>query len=402
MELDLTTIVATAAFVAGISGAFLLVAGGQLQEAKPTTIWGVANIFLALGMTLIMQGRDYDLALLMVMTAGSLTWVAAARFHRRSVPVLYIVSGIAIWAALSLMWDFAFGPRASVFLAMAATYFFACAYEIWTGRNEVVPGRWPLLSLVVMAALVTMIGAIELWGYTGTPGLPPESVLWIVYIATIAFTVGTAVFFIAMTNEQDAAFHEMASLTDPLTGLANRTALLASGTAEIADAQMGGRPVAVVLFDLDYFKSINETHGKRFGDAVLQQFADVAVSCIRETDLIGRIGGEEFAAVIPGMDEEGAFAFAERVRKAFASSAAVIDSEAVTATVSAGIAVAAAGAWVEDLEELLDRADIALDGAKAAGRDCVSIFNEPQFIEPEGSFLPVFEPLSATKAVLSS
>jgi len=393
MELDFTTIVATAAFVAGMSGAFLLVAGGQLKQARPTTIWGVANIFIAIGMMLVMQGREYDLALLALMTAGALCWIAAARFNNRSVPLTYLVAGLAIWSIVVLgPWEIAFGVRASAFLVIAASYFTGCAYQLWAARSEGLPGRWPVLFLVLMAALAALVGIVELWSYTAAPALPPESALWVVYVTTIAFTVGTAVFFVAMTKERSVAFHTLASLTDSLTGLANRAALMASGDAEVAEAQLSGRPVAVVLFDLDHFKSINDNYGHLVGDGVLCQFADVAVSCIRASDLIGRIGGEEFAAVIPDVEADGALAFAERVRKTFAASTAVIDGKGLNTTVSAGIAVAAAHEFVEGLEELLERADRALYAAKAAGRDRVALYNEPNLMEREVSLLPSFDP----------
>jgi diguanylate cyclase (GGDEF)-like protein len=398
MELDFTTVVATAAFVAGMSGAFLLVAGGQLQQAQPTTIWGVANIFIAIGMMLVMQGREYDLALLMLMTAGSLTWIAVARFNKRTVPLVFLVTGLAVWAIMSLgPWDLTFGVKASAFLAMSALYFGACAVELWGGREEPLPGRWPVLSLVVMAAFAAMVGAFRVWSFDVPPELPQGSALWLVYVTTIAFTVGTAVFFVAMTKERTVAFHALASLTDSLTGLANRAALMASGTAEIAEAQMSGKAVAVVLFDLDHFKEVNDTYGHRVGDAVLRQFADVAVSCIRASDLIGRIGGEEFAAVIPGVGAEGALAFAERVRKAFAGSTTLVDGKPVKGTVSAGVAVASADTYVQGLEEILEWADEALYVAKAAGRDCVSLYTEPRRHELDESFLPVLDPPRAPR-----
>ncbi len=94
---------------------------------------------------------------------------------------------------------------------------------------------------------------------------------------------------------------------------------------------------------------------------------------MRATDLIGRIGGEEFAAVIPGVQPSVAMEFAERVRSAFASRSIEIDGSRVKATVSSGVAVAEPGEGFEAFEELLDRADAALYIAKASGRDCVSL-----------------------------
>ena len=219
MELDFTTIVATAAFVAGMSGAFLLVAGEQLKQAQPTTIWGVANIFIAIGMMLVMQGRQYNLALLMLMSAGALTWISAARFNNRSVPLIYLVAGLTAWAITTLgPWEVPFGVASSMFLVFAAAYFFACAYELWLSRSEILPGRWPVLALVMVAVLASLAGAVEALGYSTAPAFASDSALWLLYATTIVFTVGTAVFFVAMTKERTVAFHAVASLTDSMTG----------------------------------------------------------------------------------------------------------------------------------------------------------------------------------------
>lgn len=374
MHLDSSTVIATAAFVAGMSGAFLLVAGGQLQSARPTTIWGVANLFIAIGMMLVLQGREYNLAFLSIMIAGAMTWVAMARFNRSGVPLTYLVAGVAIWTFVALgPWDIGFGLSAAILLGMAGFYFFGTATELWSSRAEVLPGRWPILALVVMNALAAFVGAAELSGFAVAPAIPPGGALWVVYVSTVAFTVGTAVFFVAMTKERAVAEHELAAVTDSLTGLANRGALMASATEVIAETLAEGKPVAVAVFDLDHFKLVNDTYGHRTGDAVLRGFAQSAVSAMRASDLIGRIGGEEFAAVIPGVKPNVAMEFAERVRSAFAARSIEVDGNRVRATVSSGVAVAEPGQQLEAFEELLDRADAALYIAKASGRDCVSL-----------------------------
>ena len=147
-----------------------------------------------------------------------------------------------------------------------------------------------------------------------------------------------------------------------------------------------------MLFDLDHFKTINDTYGQGTGDEVLRKFAKIAVSCIRSSDLIGRIGGEEFAAVVPGLGVEGAMAFAERVRTTFANAETIVESKPVAATVSAGVTVSASHEFVRGLEDLLERTDNALYAAKAAGRNRVSLYREPNLMEHDGSFLPALDP----------
>jgi diguanylate cyclase (GGDEF)-like protein len=157
--------------------------------------------------------------------------------------------------------------------------------------------------------------------------------------------------------------------TDPLTGVLNRRGFLDSAERDIARARSEQRPIGLLLFDLDHFKTVNDRFGHLAGDRALVRFAALAVRAIRANDLIGRIGGEEFAALLNGVDMSTATVIAERIRADFATLGIEHDGMAIPATVSAGVAVASgAGA---DLGGLLAEADRALYGAKGAGRDRV-------------------------------
>jgi diguanylate cyclase (GGDEF)-like protein len=125
------------------------------------------------------------------------------------------------------------------------------------------------------------------------------------------------------------------------------------------------QPVAVLLFDLDHFKSINDRFGHAVGDDALKVFARVATASLRATDVVGRLGGEEFAAILPGNAAEATIA-AERLRKAFQAAGIEISSHQIGATVSIGVASAIPPA---DINALLVRADKALYRAKGNGRN---------------------------------
>jgi diguanylate cyclase (GGDEF)-like protein/PAS domain S-box-containing protein len=155
--------------------------------------------------------------------------------------------------------------------------------------------------------------------------------------------------------------------TDALTGLSNRRAASEALVAEIERARRYERPLAVVLFDLDRFKSINDDLGHEAGDRVLRAFGGVLRSSARSTDVVARWGGEEFLAILPEADLEAASHFAERVRDAFAS-AHPLDGRVVTT--SAGATQLAAG---DDDDAIVRRADAALYDAKRAGRDRLEI-----------------------------
>jgi diguanylate cyclase (GGDEF)-like protein len=121
------------------------------------------------------------------------------------------------------------------------------------------------------------------------------------------------------------------------------------------------------MFDLDRFKTINDLHGHAAGDAVLQKFCEIAIAALRPRDLFGRLGGEEFAAVMPGCGLEAAFVRAERIRAAFAEASRFVREYQLKATVSGGVS---ASAMAEDtLDVLLEQADGALYEAKTQGRN---------------------------------
>ncbi|MEO8303305.1 MAG: GGDEF domain-containing protein [Betaproteobacteria bacterium] len=160
--------------------------------------------------------------------------------------------------------------------------------------------------------------------------------------------------------------------TDFLTDLPNRRQLFARLADEFARVRrFDGQVSSVLVLDLDYFKLINDRHGHAGGDAVLKHFAGLMRSTIRAIDVPGRIGGEEFAIVLPGVSAAEARILAERLRRAVANTPAVQDGKPIALTVSIGIA-AIDGADA-DADATLRRADEALYRAKRNGRNRVEL-----------------------------
>jgi diguanylate cyclase (GGDEF)-like protein len=126
-----------------------------------------------------------------------------------------------------------------------------------------------------------------------------------------------------------------------------------------------------MLLDLDNFKSVNDRFGHAIGDRVLQQFADVASNCMRRADLFGRLGGEEFAAVLVDATRERAVAVAEQIRASFATATCEVDGRPVVATVSIGVVISYDA--VLDISALLAQADHALYRAKDNGRNRIEV-----------------------------
>jgi len=154
---------------------------------------------------------------------------------------------------------------------------------------------------------------------------------------------------------------------DPLTKLSNRRFILTQMAATVSAARRHGRPLSVVVVDIDHFKDVNDEHGHAAGDRVLAAVANSMRVHLRAEDQLGRLGGEEFLALLPDADAAAAAAAAEKLRAEVATLAVEHEGRALAVTISAGWA-----AWEEESpDELLRRADEALYEAKRAGRDRV-------------------------------
>lgn len=172
--------------------------------------------------------------------------------------------------------------------------------------------------------------------------------------------------------------------TDALTGVLNRRSFFQQAGTFLRT----GQPLAVLLLDVDHFKLVNDRHGHAFGDAVLVEIATRCRAALRSADILARLGGEEFAVLLPGQDEARAAAVAERLRQAMANTAVGGPQDGQAVTVSIGGACAATGEV--PLEELLLRADRALYAAKRAGRNCVRFHSsEPAGPTPADAAAPV-------------
>lgn len=167
---------------------------------------------------------------------------------------------------------------------------------------------------------------------------------------------------------------ERLAYTDGLTGLLNRRSFTELGTVEIRRAKRHQRPLALLMIDIDHFKKVNDTYGHHCGDDVIRALAGCCRSHLRKSDLIGRIGGEEFVAFLPETELRGAAGLAERLRKAIAESIVETDGNKIRYTISVGVAVLSAAD--DGLETLLERSDVALYRAKNCGRNCVRTEND--------------------------
>ena len=156
--------------------------------------------------------------------------------------------------------------------------------------------------------------------------------------------------------------------TDELTGVSNRRGVLAHLNSELARSRRFRTPVAVLMLDIDHFKSVNDSYGHAAGDIVIRTMTDMVKNQLRETDALGRIGGEEFLVVLPAMELGGAVAVGERMRECVESSAIDLIEHSIQITISVGVGVYQHD---DDAERLIERADAALYRAKHKGRNRV-------------------------------
>jgi diguanylate cyclase (GGDEF)-like protein/PAS domain S-box-containing protein len=164
-----------------------------------------------------------------------------------------------------------------------------------------------------------------------------------------------------------------ATASDHLTGIANRRTFFEAAELEVARWHRSPRPLSLLMFDADHFKKINDEHGHPAGDKVLQHLAGLLTTTFRLVDTPARVGGEEFAVLLPSADVSAAMDAANRFRQIVKTTPCDVDGLPISYTVSGGVATMEAG--MGGLDELIKRADQALYAAKAGGRNRIATFN---------------------------
>ncbi|MGZ5894702.1 MAG: diguanylate cyclase [Xanthobacteraceae bacterium] len=172
---------------------------------------------------------------------------------------------------------------------------------------------------------------------------------------------------------------ERLATTDGMTGIYNRRHFMTLADLEWHRVRRHNRPIAFLMIDIDYFKGINDSFGHQVGDAMITHLAGLARICKRDSDVLARIGGEEFALLLPETDLLQAQGVAERLRRELASNPLVVASYSIPATVSIGVAVSTEA--MNEVSDLMKAADHALYEAKRAGRDRV-ICCVPEIVAP--------------------
>ncbi len=340
--------------------------------ATSVALWTLTSALLG-GFSLVLDAVG--------MVACGLVWNAARIFHGRKPHWSGLFLGAAAWAAAATILPLdASALRITIGAAIVAAYATLTAAELGSERRKSIQKRWPATLVPVMHGFVLMLPIL-----IGDLVLPHDggfaSSTWVTAFAMelVLYAVGTVFIIFMIVSDRTIKAHKTAASVDPLTGMFNRRGFAEATERLIEREAKAGRPATVLAFDIDHFKSINDRFGHAAGDEILKKFAAVVVNTLRITDLSGRVGGEEFAALLPCSVQEAVVA-ADRVRYAFETAGIAVDGAQVVTTVSIGVAGGQAGT---DLDVLLAAADGALYAAKRNGRNRVEAAAE---VEPPPEF----------------
>jgi len=285
--------------------------------------------------------------------------------------LLYLPGPAAFFVLLPLMPDYAVFTSTSTLACAVALFAIAVAARRLGGRAG--PTRWMLAGAYAAGGAILVVRSFVILAQPGSHDnlFVPNLVHALSFTAMFAITtIGSVAFLLMLRDLAEAEIRRLA-MFDTLTGLFNRRAFTDLAGRELARTLRTHAPFAVLMMDLDHFKRVNDEFGHQAGDRVLAAFAEAAKRSVRKEDLVGRYGGEEFCAVLPGADPAKALEVAERIRHAVAERPLAGLPRATT--VSIGVSACAhSEAAPCTLDGSLARADEALYAAKEAGRDRVA------------------------------
>lgn len=381
MSLDIATLFVVTVFIMALGGLLLLFSWLQNRDTTALGWWGLAFLVYAPATALLgMRGVTADIWSIQFsntinLVAYGMMWSGARAFEDREPLLPWAIAGAGLWLVACQFDIFLDSLLARIVLAsgIAAAYCLLFIWELWQGRRDGLMSRWPtmgLFGLLVALFLVRITAAESMPFPLGTLPPNPDAAAFMVF-TFLFFSFSVVFLLMALTKERAELNQRRAAAIDPLTGIPNRRGFNERAERVVARCQPDGTPLTLLLLDLDNFKSINDRFGHRIGDEVLILFSQAASQSLRPLDLLGRIGGEEFVALLPGVTPDTVMEIAERIRDAFATAARQVEGRAIAATVSIGTASSAQTGY--DFDALYASADAALYRAKQKGRNRIEL-----------------------------
>ena len=380
---NLTTLLAITVFTPAVAACLLLLSWLQHRRVGALGVWGFGFLTASIAAALIIVARgtipDFWSIVVgnaLLAAAYGILWCGAKKFDDKSISIPLASIGVVVWLVACSTGPIYARPaaRATVMAAVAISYTLLAVVELWRGRGDEV-WRWPIMLLLLghAASIPLHIPIAGAWKHPD----PADVDLLTFMIFEAAFvSVCAAYLFGGLVKDRIAAGYQRASLTDPLTGVMNRRGFFQMGERLLMRSRFANQPAAIMMFDLDRFKAINDKFGHRTGDEVLVSFCRLATAQLRPNDLFGRVGGEEFASLLPNTTPKDAYWLGERVRAAVEGASQSMGEHTIRATVSVGIALS--NDATTDLAGLLKAADEALYRAKTGGRNRVEIVSHAE------------------------
>ncbi|WP_019142471.1 GGDEF domain-containing protein [Noviherbaspirillum massiliense] len=365
----------------------LLVLSSLLRSGIPgIREWSAASVIGIAAYVLYAYGRAlppflaYEAANTVYAVAGAAVLAGFRRFVGRNVPWILLGVGLASHTIAIALFHYRFDSyvlRTVTVAVFQGAVCLAIALAVLQSRRSW-RSRYPYVFTAAIALVVALGHLIRCLVYMKNSGeisslLQPSP--WNLVFVSAGTTVIPVLILggVMMAHDRMMAKAEHAANRDFLTGAWSRRAFFEFAEREVQRAQRAGRKLSLLVFDVDHFKSINDTYGHAAGDRVLADIGGRAAAVVRNIDYFARIGGEEFAVLLPEADRAAGLIVAERLRAALHRAEAHGNEKAGTIppmaySVSIGVATLEAS---ESLAELMHRADAALYEAKAAGRNTV-------------------------------
>ncbi|MGB9001082.1 MAG: GGDEF domain-containing protein, partial [Pseudolabrys sp.] len=241
-------------------------------------------------------------------------WNGVRLFQGRRILTTATFIGAALWLGIGQIPGALENGHGQILGALIVpVYTFFIAFELWRERHRT---RYSRAAAIVVPCVHAGIFLVPLAMRAFLPSDYNAAWLTVFTLETIIYAVGTAFIVMLMVKDHHVHVYRTAACTDHLTGLLSRRAFFENAHTLCAAQARRKEPVAMLMFDLDHFKSINDRFGHAVGDEVLRVFGQVVRASTRADDIIGRFGGEEFIAIVPG-GVESASKIAERVRSGF-------------------------------------------------------------------------------------
>lgn len=371
------TIALSVVLIALTTGALLLVSSRQNTDQKSLVTWGIANILGGIGAAMVsLRGFMPELFTVvignaLIVLSYSLNAKGTLDFCRRKVPWGWVMVPTAFWLALSLWPAFIDSVewRLIVNSGFIAAASFTAAWALITLTDEHLVTRKPAAFWLCVHGCVFTVRMLPplLSTVPASNEINASPLVTLIMMESLVHVTLISFLQLSLIKDRAEERYRRAAETDVLTGQPNRRAFMA--TAEKLVGEPERWPACMLVIDVDRFKTINDTVGHAGGDAVLVKVAETIRSHLRPDDTFGRLGGEEFAALLPNTTLQTAAVIAEGLRARIAGLDICASGEMVHVSISIGVSSIAGG--TPDLDHLIDRADACLYEAKRTGRNRV-------------------------------